>query len=181
MPRIQIGTNFAHGAKGITCSLELRLALSGSGQIRERAIIANCAVLRDSFYHSLILSAAKSLSLSALPRVNTYSRLVTDTASAPCSRRKLASAWTVAGGQCRARISEEVGRPNGDTTPKRALAVSRSFWSQAPKRQRTSRNARARACAAMRSRMFWAISRCAGLHWAAREATRLASERRITP
>src|SRR4051812_37718962 len=65
-------------------------------------------------------------------------------------------------------MPEELGPPKGDTTPKRALAVSKSFWSQAAKRQRTSRKARARAWPAMRSRMFCAVSRCAALHCAAR-------------
>ena len=45
-------------------------------------------------------------------------------------------------------MPEEVGPPNGVSTPKRCLASAMSASSQRAKRVRTSRNARARVCAA---------------------------------
>ena len=108
-------------------------------------------------------------------------RSATTTFSAPFSRRRVASAWTCLGGQCSVSMPEEVGPPNGVSTPKRSFASASSAASQPAKRVRTSRNARARVCAAMRSSTTRAISRSAGPQLAARAATRLACERRITP
>ena len=48
-------------------------------------------------------------------------------------------------------MPEEVGPPNGASTPKRSFASASSASSQPAKRVRTSRKARARVCAAMRS------------------------------
>ena len=56
-------------------------------------------------------------------------------------------------------MPDEVGPPNGAAAPKRCFASASKASSQAAKRVRTSRNARARACAAMRSRMMRAVSR----------------------
>src|SRR5665647_129909 len=54
-------------------------------------------------------------------------------------------------------MPDEVGPPKGVATPNFSFALSTNRASQATKRARTSRNARARACAAMRSRMTrWA-------------------------
>ena len=99
----------------------------------------------------------------------------------PMIGRKLASACTWAGGQCNVTIPEEVGPPNGLSTPKRVLACASRASSQRMKRVRTSRKARARFCAAMRSSTSRAVSRSAAPQPAVRAATRFACERRINP
>src|SRR5205823_3291304 len=78
-------------------------------------------------------------------------------------------------------MPEEVGPPNGDTTPKRLCASLSNALLQPAKRVRTSRYLLARARAAMWSRMMRAASRASLDQSASRAATRLAWLRRITP
>src|SRR5436190_1774512 len=128
-----------------------------------------------------VASPASSFAYSALAREKTYSSSTTATCSAPFSRRRLASACTCCGGECSVSMPEEVGPPKGASTANRCFASTSSAASQAPKRVRTSRNARACFCASMRSSTMRAVSRSAAPHSALRAATRFACERRITP
>ena len=73
-------------------------------------------------------------------------------------------------------MPDEVGPPNGASTPKRALASSTSPASAAVKRVRTSFTLRARAWDAMRSSMSRALSRARSLQGAVREAVETALE-----
>src|SRR2546430_10269375 len=78
-------------------------------------------------------------------------------------------------------MPDEVGPPNGVTTPNRLCASASNASLQPAKRVRTSRYLLARARAAMWSRMTRAVSRASSDQSASRDATRLAWLRRITP
>jgi len=68
---------------------------------------------------------------------------------APFSRSSIASAWTCLG-KCRVSMPDEVGPPEGVSTPKRSASKSASSASSQDGKSsvRTSRKARARVCAA---------------------------------